>query len=550
MIDVVAASSAAKHAEEALARGDLESAKSEGALAASLAREPFLPGDDAAWVEEKRRELSGVRARSLSVVADACLEAGEPDEAATWAEQAIALDPFRESGYRRLMEAHVAAGNRAEALRVYERCRRRSQRARRLSVARDRGDLPRTARRAVRSENRRSSPELPRAAAAAESRRRVRLAVVGTLAFAGVVVIAVAVASSLSTRSSPGASALASSGANAMAVIDSASGRPSGSVPLEASPTAIAYGQRSVWVTMVSQDAVSRIDPETETIRQTIATGNGPDGIAVGGGFVGSRNSLDGTVWQIDPQKNGGQVVAKIRVGNGPTGITYGLGGVCRELDRPDGGPNRSADRQAGKPVPVDVGADARRRRRCGLVTSKSAGVLLAGRSKLGGVIPINVGNDPSRWPSVRGAVWVANNQDATVWRIDPAKNRVVGTVTVGEGPSGVSVGRRHERLGLECTLGHAVEDRPGDRQGRRERPGWRRAPGSRGRRAGGVRRRAGGGRRCASRRHCDRRGCESADRLRGRHRQRARPCVGVCGRRPPHGDERRARGLRQVRRG
>src|SRR5438477_12732180 len=35
----------------------------------------------------------------------------------------IALSPFREAGYRRLMEAHVVAGNRAEALRVYEQCR-------------------------------------------------------------------------------------------------------------------------------------------------------------------------------------------------------------------------------------------------------------------------------------------------------------------------------------------------------------------------------------------------------------------------------------------
>src|SRR5438477_11826408 len=35
----------------------------------------------------------------------------------------IALSPFREAGYRRLMDAHVVAGNRAEALRVYEQCR-------------------------------------------------------------------------------------------------------------------------------------------------------------------------------------------------------------------------------------------------------------------------------------------------------------------------------------------------------------------------------------------------------------------------------------------
>src|SRR5207247_1662863 len=65
-----------------------------------------------------------VRVRALSILADACLRSDDPTEAASWAEQVVALEPFRETGYRRLMEAHAAAGNRAEALRVYERCRR------------------------------------------------------------------------------------------------------------------------------------------------------------------------------------------------------------------------------------------------------------------------------------------------------------------------------------------------------------------------------------------------------------------------------------------
>ena len=60
----------------------------------------------------------------MSTLADACLRSDEPNEAVKWAEQTIALAPFRETGYRRLMEAHIAAGNRAEALQVYERCRR------------------------------------------------------------------------------------------------------------------------------------------------------------------------------------------------------------------------------------------------------------------------------------------------------------------------------------------------------------------------------------------------------------------------------------------
>ena len=56
-VDVVVAAKAAQEAEEALAAGDLEKAKAEAALAASLVRQPFLPGEDGAWVEEKRREL-------------------------------------------------------------------------------------------------------------------------------------------------------------------------------------------------------------------------------------------------------------------------------------------------------------------------------------------------------------------------------------------------------------------------------------------------------------------------------------------------------------
>jgi DNA-binding SARP family transcriptional activator len=40
------------------------------------------------------------------------------------AQQIVELEPYRESGYRRLMQAHAGAGNRAEGLRVYERCRR------------------------------------------------------------------------------------------------------------------------------------------------------------------------------------------------------------------------------------------------------------------------------------------------------------------------------------------------------------------------------------------------------------------------------------------
>lgn len=123
-VDLFAAASDAQDAEEALAAGDVDRARAAAGSAESLARRPFLPGEDGTWVEETRRDLADTRERALNVLADACLRSSAVREAATWAEELIALSPFREAGYRRLMEAHVAAGNRAEALRVYEQCRK------------------------------------------------------------------------------------------------------------------------------------------------------------------------------------------------------------------------------------------------------------------------------------------------------------------------------------------------------------------------------------------------------------------------------------------
>jgi hypothetical protein len=118
------AASAAAQAEEALDAGELERARAQARDAAMLTRLPLLAGEEGAWLERKRRELAGVRAGALECLTEACLRSGQFAEAAKWSEQAVALEPYRESGYRRLMREHVAAGDGAQALRVYEKCRR------------------------------------------------------------------------------------------------------------------------------------------------------------------------------------------------------------------------------------------------------------------------------------------------------------------------------------------------------------------------------------------------------------------------------------------
>jgi DNA-binding SARP family transcriptional activator/ABC-type branched-subunit amino acid transport system substrate-binding protein len=122
-IDVDAALEALERAEAELAVGDVGEAKAQAGTAAALARRIFLPGEEAPWVEEKRRDLHEVLVRAVECLRDASFAAEDFAEAVRHAEEVIQLEPFRESGYRRLMESHIAAGNPAEALRVYERCR-------------------------------------------------------------------------------------------------------------------------------------------------------------------------------------------------------------------------------------------------------------------------------------------------------------------------------------------------------------------------------------------------------------------------------------------
>ena len=53
----------------------------------------------------------------------------------------VALDPFRETGYQSLMRLHHAVGDRAEALRVFERCRALREELGNQSVAADGGGV-------------------------------------------------------------------------------------------------------------------------------------------------------------------------------------------------------------------------------------------------------------------------------------------------------------------------------------------------------------------------------------------------------------------------
>ncbi|MDP9492119.1 MAG: hypothetical protein M3P42_07985, partial [Actinomycetota bacterium] len=122
-IDVAAAEEAATAADRALAAADLEEAQANASTAKSLARRSFLPGEDGRWIEDERARLREILVRALECLSDAHRLSGDPSAAARAADELVTLEPFRERGYRLLMQAQSAAGNDAEALRTYERCR-------------------------------------------------------------------------------------------------------------------------------------------------------------------------------------------------------------------------------------------------------------------------------------------------------------------------------------------------------------------------------------------------------------------------------------------
>jgi YVTN family beta-propeller protein len=53
----------------------------------------------------------------------------------------------------------------------------------------------------------------------------------------------------------------------------------------------------------------------------------------------------------------------------------------------------------------------------------------------------VDVGDNPVGVAVGGGAVWVANTDDNTVSRVDPARNAVTATVAVGKSPNGIAVG-------------------------------------------------------------------------------------------------------------
>jgi len=283
-IDVDAAVEAVEQAEEALAAGELGPARAHAMAAAALARRSFLPGEEGPWVEERRRDLRDVLVRALECLRDASLGAGELADSVRYAEEVIELEPFRESSYEQLMRAQVAAGNPAEALRVYERCRR--------FLADELGAYPSPEiesvyREALRAPRDRKAP----AAELAPPKRRVLVAI-------GAAVILVA--------------AVASAG---LVLLGRESARPPEVVP----------------------NSLVRIDPKTLEPTDVVPIGSAPDLVVLAGGFAWVTHYVLRDTPSGEIRNAGGRRLTRVDLATGDSEVVAGGLAPCGLAADPSG---------------------------------------------------------------------------------------------------------------------------------------------------------------------------------------------------------------------
>jgi YVTN family beta-propeller protein len=178
--------------------------------------------------------------------------------------------------------------------------------------------------------------------------------------------------------------------------IDPATGTVTETIELGVNPAALAFGFGDLWVAVPSDQSLIRLDPAAGTARATVSLPLRPSAIAVGDGAVWAASHDSGTVTQVDPESN--RALATVEVGEGPAAIAVAAGSVW-VANSLDGTVSRIDPRTARVVATIPTGS---------------------GASALAGA---------------RNSLWVANRFSGTVTRIDVNRGTVTKTIPLGGRP-------------------------------------------------------------------------------------------------------------------
>lgn len=487
-LDVEAATALAREAELALVAGQAETALRAAREAIELARRPFLPGEEGPWVADRRAALTSLLATALDTAAEAALRSADVPGAVIAAREAVALEPFREASHRQLMRAHALAGNRADALRAYERCR--------ALLADELGVDPDPQTEAVYLDILRSAPAAEEHAAAERVAREPSLTpdrrirrpsrtwfALGAAATAAIVAAAVLIATRQQAAEPPHAVA-----ANSVVALDPASDRITADVGVGARPGDVVFAAGSLWVANLDDGTVSQVDPAGAALVRTVviaghlshlSSDQGAVWVTTTAGAVsrldtsfGTLSTIarvvdthwlqnpahplavhDATMWVVDPggqldridASNGrvlgrdlvGQDAAAIAVDDASAWVANTSDGTVTHIDRTDA---VVATIPVGHgPTGVALGSGA-----VWVTDSFDNRVVRIDPRTDAVVASVPVGRGPGPIIVAGGSVWVGNVQSGSVSRIDPDTNRVTGTVRLGASPGGLAFADGH----------------------------------------------------------------------------------------------------------
>ncbi|HEV7465498.1 MAG TPA: AAA family ATPase [Candidatus Dormibacteraeota bacterium] len=124
VVDGEEAEAEVEAAEASLREGDVPAAAPHAQRAAALGRQPFLAGDDSAWVVHVRDARRRLVVRALDVGVEAAMAMGDPARAVALAEEAVAVEPHREAGHEKLVEVLSRTGDRVRAMQAQQRLSR------------------------------------------------------------------------------------------------------------------------------------------------------------------------------------------------------------------------------------------------------------------------------------------------------------------------------------------------------------------------------------------------------------------------------------------
>jgi YVTN family beta-propeller protein len=423
---------------KALSAGAAPRAVARLSEALSLWRGPPLADvADGHFLEQERARLEELRLGALEERIEADLALGAGAALVDELQALLREHPLRERPAAQLMLALYRSGRQADALATYKEVRDRLVDELGIEPGRPLKELEQSI---LRQDPVLDAPVREPVGVrdiAAEPRLR-RLARRPLVVTAGVA-IAVAAAAGVAIALSGNERTQIRLAADAVGVVHD--GRLVDEAGVGAAPEAIAARDGQIWIAGAGANSVSRLDPKTFDVRQTIPVGNGPSGIVLDHGAVWVTNGLDGTVSRIDPKAN--KVIQTIQVGNGPAAIAYGLGSLW-VANRADQTVSRIDPRTGDVRDTVAAGTDA------AAIAAGAGAVWVVDQARgrvarlepgfTEPVLAINVGNGPAAIAVGAGSVWVANTLDSTVSRIDPRSNRVVATILVGAGPTALAV--------------------------------------------------------------------------------------------------------------